>query len=280
MLSIFSLILIITLSIFVTRVASILLVHTGLSRESARFQSRSAFTGVGFTTEESEKIVRHPVRRRIIFWLMLLGNAGVISAIATLLLTFLPDEQGKANWLLRGSILIASLVALWFVANSLVIDRWLSGAVSRALRKWTDLNVRDYAGLLHLAGDYQVTELIVNKKDWLANRTLKELSLRNEGIQILGIERKNGDFVGVPFGDTRIFAEDLLILYGRDGDIKELDRRRQGKRGEVQHKRAVDRHQSIVEQQMRINHKREREKGRGKGPPATKKRKGRKSPKK
>jgi len=33
---------------------------TGLSRESARFQARSALTGGGFTTTESEAVVRHP----------------------------------------------------------------------------------------------------------------------------------------------------------------------------------------------------------------------------
>ena len=62
MLSIISLLVVLTLSIVVTRVATVALTYTGLSRESARFQARSAFTGVGFTTSESEKAVKeaHP----------------------------------------------------------------------------------------------------------------------------------------------------------------------------------------------------------------------------
>ena len=59
-----TLFLIITLSALITKVAAIALVHTGLSTESAKFQARSAYTGAGFTTSESESITNHPVRRK------------------------------------------------------------------------------------------------------------------------------------------------------------------------------------------------------------------------
>jgi len=61
MIAIISLLLVVLLSIIVTRVASIALTHTGISREAARFQARSAFTGSGFTTNESEMVVNHPI---------------------------------------------------------------------------------------------------------------------------------------------------------------------------------------------------------------------------
>ena len=79
---IISLLIILTLSILITRIATVALVVTGLSREAARFQARSAYTGVGFTTDESEKVVNHPVRRKILLVLMLLGNAGIITTIS------------------------------------------------------------------------------------------------------------------------------------------------------------------------------------------------------
>ena len=67
MVSILTLLLVMTLSILLTRVATVALTHTGLSRESAKFQARSAFTGVGFTTRlvvlwsfaASKRIDRH-----------------------------------------------------------------------------------------------------------------------------------------------------------------------------------------------------------------------------
>jgi N-methylhydantoinase B/oxoprolinase/acetone carboxylase alpha subunit len=44
---------IVVLSLLITRFAVLVLVVTGLSRESSRFQARSALTGSGFTTSEA-----------------------------------------------------------------------------------------------------------------------------------------------------------------------------------------------------------------------------------
>jgi hypothetical protein len=48
---------VVLLSIIVTRVATIALTQTGMTKESARFQGRSAFTGTGFTTREAEMVL-------------------------------------------------------------------------------------------------------------------------------------------------------------------------------------------------------------------------------
>lgn len=55
MAAIMSLLIALTLSLLVTRIAAMALMLTGMSREAARFQARSAFTGVGFTTQEAEE---------------------------------------------------------------------------------------------------------------------------------------------------------------------------------------------------------------------------------
>lgn len=54
------------ISLVITRIATLAFVLTGMSTEAARFQARSALTGTGFTTGESEAVVNHPVRRRIV----------------------------------------------------------------------------------------------------------------------------------------------------------------------------------------------------------------------
>ena len=89
MIPIITLLVVVILSILVTRFATIALTYTGLSRETARFQARSAFTGVGFTTSESENVVNHPVRRKILMLLMLFGNAGIVTVIASVVLAFI-----------------------------------------------------------------------------------------------------------------------------------------------------------------------------------------------
>ena len=92
MIAAISLFLIVTLSALITKVASIALIHTGLSTESAKFQARSAYTGAGLSTQETELIMNHPVRRKIIYNLMLIGNAGIVTVMSSLILTFVLPE--------------------------------------------------------------------------------------------------------------------------------------------------------------------------------------------
>ncbi len=252
MVAIISLLLIITLSILITRIATIALAHTGLSMESARFQARSAFTGVGFTTTESEQVASHPVRRRIVMVLMLLGNAGIVTSVSSLMLTFLtPGEEGLLSTKLL--ILFLGLFVLWLASRSRWIDNRLSRIIDKALTKYTKLDTRDYSNLLHLTGDYRVSELKVEPDDWIANRSLEELHLQDEGILILGVRRENGDYLGAPNGKTVIYSEDIVILYGRDPAIESLDERRRGYTGDREHAQAVEEQKKVEEEEEMKN---------------------------
>lgn len=246
MIPLLSLLLILSLSILATRVATIALVHTGMSREMARFQARSAFSGVGFTTSESEHTVNHPVRRRIIFALMLLGNAGIITTVATVLLTFVSAAAGHPYLRLGG--MAAGIVLLWALASSRWIDQRLSLIISKALNRFTDLRLRDYESLLHLAGGFRVDELAIRDGDWIAGRSLRESDIREEGLNVLAIQRSDGSFVGTPQPDDVLGAGDTVIVYGRDAAIEEIDRRRRDYRGDRAHRSAVVTHQAMVAQ--------------------------------
>jgi len=239
MVAILTLLIVMTISIVVTRVATVALEFTGLSHESARFQARSAFTGVGFTTSESERVVDHPVRRRIVMTLMGIGNIGFVTAVSTLILTFL--ALGEAQDMgFKVVLLLFGLAAVYGLATSAWIDRHLSAGIVSALRRYTDLDVRDYRSLLHLAGDWRVTELSVSAEDWLANRALADLDLAREGVLILGIERADGSYVGAPKGHTELLNGDSLVVYGHIGVLEELDNRRKGWLGDRQHERACE----------------------------------------
>lgn len=245
-----SLLTVLTLSLLVTRIASIALSQTGLSLESSRFQARSAFTGVGFTTTEAEQVVNHPVRRRILMLLMLFGNVGAITAISSLLLTFI-NSVGPSAWIQRVAILTVGLLILWQLSRNRWVDRYVSNVVKWALGRWTDLDIRDYASLLHLSGDYTVTELKVHPQDWLAHRSLSELHLYQEGTIVLGIERPSGRYVGAPRGSTKIYPDDTLLLYGRVSAVNELSDRRADLTGEAAHHREMAEQQQALEEQDR-----------------------------
>jgi len=249
MLPIISLLIVLSLSLLLTRIATLALTYTGLSRQSAAFQVRSAFTGVGFTTNESEKVVNHPVRRRVLLLLMLVGNAGIVTAISTLILGFVAETEG-ALWM-RVVLLAGGIAALFALASSSWVDAKLSRIITWALARYTRLDVRDYASMLHLAGEYGIGELFVQEQDWVADRPLGELRLRDEGVLVLGVLRKSGHYVGTPVGSTPIRPGDTLILYGARTRLKALDERPHGLGGSLEHAESVasQQRETVQEQQ-------------------------------
>jgi hypothetical protein len=120
---------IILISLLVTRAATAALMLTGLSREVSRFQARSALTVAGFTTSESEAVVQHPVRRRIAMTLMLLGNAGLVTVMATLIPAFASADREQALERLGALIVVLAIVVL--ISRSGLLDR---GSVLRRAR--------------------------------------------------------------------------------------------------------------------------------------------------
>jgi len=244
MIAVVSVLLVLTISVFVIRVAAVALVHTGMGREAARFQARSAFTGAGFTTSEAESVVSHPVRRRIVAWLMLAGNVGIVTVTSSLLLSFVDMRGSQGAWLSLG-VLMVGLMSLLVVSSSAWVDRYLCRAISWALKRFTQIDARDYARLLHLRDDYGVSDLRVQLGEWLAGRTLAEAGLSKEGILVLGIECPGGEFIGAPSQDTEIRERDRLLLYGRTPRIAEIDCRRSDGDGQRSHHTAVAEHERI-----------------------------------
>ena len=124
---------VLALSLIITRLATSALALTGLSHEAARFQARSAFTGTGFTTSEAEKVVDHPVRRRIILLLMTARSAGLVTIIITLILSF-GTGAGRSQ-LLRLLGLAGGVAVLWLISGSKQVDRYLERIIERALAR-------------------------------------------------------------------------------------------------------------------------------------------------
>jgi hypothetical protein len=77
------------------------------------------------------------------------------------------------------------------------------------------------------------------------------LRLREEGVVVLGIERLDGTYLGVPQADTVAVPGEVLILYSRSGILSDLDHRRHDDAGEAAHAAAV------VEQDRIVAHERD-----------------------
>jgi len=248
MIAILTLILVIGCSMLITKVAAIALVHTGMERERAKFQARSAFTGAGFTTSESEQVVKHPIRRKIIMTLLLLGNAGFVTAISSLIIGF-TNDSGK-NHISQVYVLLIGILILYLTTRSKKWDRMLDKVIAKLLVRFTDLRPRSFERLMTIMDDYEVMEVTAADNAWLTGGTLAGLKLTDEGILVLGVVQGNGAYNGVPRGHYKIKPEDKLIMYGQAERIESVSKRQdklQAKMEHLQSKEEFD--QKLKEQQ-------------------------------
>lgn len=252
MLQILTLLIILAVVLIIGRLATIALTVTGIPREIAKFQARSALTGAGFTTNESESLVNHPARRRIIVMLMTVGAIGGAAGIATTISAFV-GVSGVGDGLERGLVLLGGLFVLVALSRTKYFDRLMSRAFAGIVKRVTDVDLTDYGSLLRLSGEYGVAEVHVKDGEWLAGRTLAQMDLSHEGVLVLGIVHPNHTYVGAPKGDTRVRVDDTLILYGRASLLAELDVRKAGLSGERAHKEAVARQRGIEEEERRAD---------------------------
>ena len=248
MAAVISLLIIISISLLITRIGTIAFVHTGLSKEVAKFQARSAYLGVGFTTKESELMVKDPVRRKILTFLIFTGNAGIITTISSVIFSFISlQETGFLSFEML--ILAGGIALLIFLAYSDLVDRKLSRFIEKLLKKYTYLDVKDYYSLLNLESDYRVSELKVEEGDWVNEKSLKELQLDKEGVLILGVKRADGEYIGAPYGQTKVEINDIIILYGEESGLQNLEDRKKGSGGDEEHDEAVNEQNKKKEEQ-------------------------------
>lgn len=229
------------ISIMATRIATVALTMTGVSQDLARFQARSAFSGVGYTTSEADQMTSHPARRRVVMILMLVGNAGLVTAVASIV-SAMVNTGDLASALLRGTVLVAGLLTLYLLTRSPRAESVLRNVFQRILQRWTSLEVHDYDSLLDLTGDYTVVEIEVGLDDWLAERPLGDLDLPEEGVTVLAVRRSGGRFLGAPGRDVVLEAGDTLVVYGHERALQDIATRRSGVSGEEEHDRSVARH--------------------------------------
>lgn len=202
---------IVVAALLVVRAGAVALELTGMERERAWFQALSAFTTTGFTSRESEEIMRYPVRRRIVVVLIVLGYAGSVSVIATLVSTFLqrdPAHTALNLVLIAGALYLIYCLAIW---------RGLTRRIREVLRRWLKarygLRAPSLEEMLHVDEGVGIVRLEIQEDFLLAGRPLAELGLRGKRIQLLSINR-GGRVIAVPGGEDVLQSGDVVICYG------------------------------------------------------------------
>jgi len=213
------------ISLVFTRAATGALIATGLPTESAAFQARSAFTGTGFTTRESENIVNHPARRRILSTTMFVGNLGTPTLIVTVLLGFL--APGPGDTFLRLLVALAGLVAVLMILRSPWVTRYLQSIGERyAQRRLLPAIGHRIDELLTLGDGWLVAELPLGEIPPDAPRSLRGLERALADVQVLGVRRNSGDgqpeFVAEKPADLTLQANDRIVVFGPRERIEAL----------------------------------------------------------
>jgi uncharacterized transporter YbjL len=245
MAAIIGLLIILIISLTTIRIGAIALELTGLSYEVAAFQAQSAFSGAGFTTSESEHIVTHAVRRKVIRILIFVGNAGMISTGATLIVALTGFNSDNAG--LRAPLLLGCLLVVYFAFRSKIVYRIMKKLILNVLNRNKQLQLQDYYDILGISNGYSISRMRVQSDSWQAGKSLNELALQKEGTTILSVIRKKGgkETMLIPHGDTVIQESDLLTVYGRDEAVNCLYMREAGEQGDKVHSIRVKEQESI-----------------------------------
>jgi len=209
----------ILVSFIVVRIGGFALQLTGIEPDVARFQALSAFSGTGFTTTEAERVVRHRTRRRIVTILIILGNAGLITIIATLVASF-TQVSGYSWFFIRLAIIIVSILVLYrLIIGSRVGNRFLDWVrkplMNRILREAPATEE-----VFRMGKDWGVHLVMIKEKSKNIGLSLADVIAEGD-IEILAIDRA-GVSLSQPDRGEKIAEGDRLLIYGSRKSVGRL----------------------------------------------------------
>jgi K+/H+ antiporter YhaU regulatory subunit KhtT len=206
------LILFIGVSFFIVRAGAIAFKMTGMSWQHAKFQALSAFSGTGFTTKEAESVVNHPQRRKIATWLMIFGNAGIVSVIATSVVAMRGGDVFRTSLTLV--VVAVTIFLLLKIATRQEFMKKLTQKIEEKLSEKAKLRKVSMEEVLEQAEGYGVTRITVDDQFCERDKTLIEAHLKERDILVLSIERGEDIFPN-PKATMKIQIGDTLTCFGK-----------------------------------------------------------------
>lgn len=221
-------------SFIVVRIGAIAFQLTGMEWSLAKFQSLSCFSGTGFTTREAELITGNPRRRRIATFLMVLGNAGLVTLIATVASALNPE---RAVWdTISESILPFSMpffLVPWinlliiilaiYVTYRIFVNRKILRLLTNFLRSRI-ITRRFFKPVVHehlqvITDGYGVSKVNILRDGGLVDKALKELDFAEKDIKVLAVIKPEVTLFN-PSQEVILKPKDEVILFGRMDDIE------------------------------------------------------------
>ena len=226
-------VIVVIISITVVRIGAVAFELTGLDWTVAKFQALSCFTSTGFTTKESELIVKSQQRRKIATILMIIGHAGLVSLIATFVNSMRPSQL--VHKVFQPIIHLDKMPTLSVLINIVIIALacWLilslfsrtkfSKKLTKVIQNFfikKDFISRIYVqDLVISAGGFGIINIEVTKNSMIYHMSLADIIKKYPQMKILAIERGRNIITNLT-DDTRMLLGDNIISYGKIDEIK------------------------------------------------------------
>jgi hypothetical protein len=199
----------------VLEIAVVLLVGTGLDVEVARFQVVSMLTATGFTTEESELIARHPIRRKISIFLILFGVFSLAVMISFISAILIKDFR-----LLQLFGITAFFAVILIVVKNKSVHAKLTQHLKMHLKKEYELHEMPIHEILYIDDKDWFINIQICKDSTFIHKKTNEIILPEEDIQLLYVQRGQ-EKIRSELSTIIIQEGDILLLYGIKATIEE-----------------------------------------------------------
>ena len=225
----------IAVAFVVVRIGAVAFELTGMERSQARFQALSCFSGTGFTTTEAEMITGHPKRRRIATYLMILGNAGLVTLIATFANSIRPVLVMERFRFLEIPLPVPAYLApyiniliiisgVYVIYRVLVKSTWSDRLMKKVRQRIVEKEIISPENVIEqlLAPEgFGLSQFELPQGHPLIGTTLQASNLKEQGILVLMLKRGEAVLPN-PGGDTSFLQEDRVFCFGKLSRIREF----------------------------------------------------------
>lgn len=199
---------------FVIEISVILFNLTGLEASVSRYQVISMLTNTGFTTDEAQLIIDHPVRRRLSMFLILFGAFSLAVVISSITNILSGDLRLKELMVIN----VVLLVILMTGKTPFIRER-LKKKLNSEMEKKLEISELPIKDALYLDEADLVTDVVIEKNSKFVGIKAADLVERDEDISILFIKRGKVN-IRNKLDEEKIQEGDQLFIYGNQKEIE------------------------------------------------------------
>lgn len=195
---------------------------TGLSEEKSRFQVISLLTNSGYTTRESERVLRTKSRRKIARATMMFGYAFTVTIVASVVNIFIQVKSiEKISSIYAIPFLIVTVLIAFLLRRNKLIRRNFNNLIEKTTKKFVFKNTINPVIIVDDYDEYVIAEIEIKKMPPIfKDKNLIESEIKqkhNINVLLIRCSEKIERFVE-PNDIVRL--GDRVIVMGRENDIR------------------------------------------------------------